>query len=139
MLSENVRAQVRRRLEAMEHPVKLVYFRARKSSDFGEETQKLLEEVAGLSEKLSLEIHDFAADADVVGGYGITRVPAIAVVGDRDRGVRVYGIPAGYEFAALLEAILDASRGSSQLEPETIAAVRALDRPVHLEVYVTPT
>lgn len=139
MLSEDVRAQVRERLASMEHPVKLVFFTRKTECDLCADTQELLEDLAGLSDRLTLEIHDFDSDVAAVGEYAITRVPCIAIVGDRDRGIRVSGIPAGYEFAALLEAILDSARRSSRLEPATIAALRTLGRPVQLDVYVTPT
>jgi alkyl hydroperoxide reductase subunit AhpF len=139
MLNEDVRGKVRQRLEGMEQAVKLLYFTREADCTFCGDTRELVEDLAGLSDKLTLEIHDFAAEPETAAQYGITRVPAIAVVSDRDRGVRIYGIPAGYEFAVLLEAILDASRLHSDLNPETVAAVRGFTAPVHLEVFVTPT
>ena len=60
--------------------------------------------------------------------------------GGKGRGtVRYFGIPAGYEFAVLLEAVLDAARGTTDLAPATKRQIAALPKPVHLEVLVTPT
>jgi hypothetical protein len=39
----------------------------------------------------------------------------------------------------LLETILAVSRGRSELQPATVAALHALDRRVHLQLFVTPT
>jgi alkyl hydroperoxide reductase subunit AhpF len=139
MLDENVKEKVRERLATMEGAVKLVFFTREADCNFCGETRELMEDLAGLSDKLSLEIHDFAGEPELAAAYGITRVPAAAVIGDRDRGVRISGIPAGYEFAALLEAILDAARGRSDLKAETVAAVRDFQQPVHIDVFVTPT
>jgi alkyl hydroperoxide reductase subunit AhpF len=53
--------------------------------------------------------------------YGIEQIPAIAVVGEEDYGIRFYGIPSGYEFTSLLNAILMVSTGIAKLLPETKA------------------
>ncbi|MGC8556138.1 MAG: protein disulfide oxidoreductase [Conexivisphaera sp.] len=49
------------------------------------------------------------------------------------------GLPAGYEFGALLEDILDASRGSPRLSPTTVEKLRSVDRELEIMVFVTPT
>jgi len=56
-----------------------------------------------------------------------------------DTGVRFYGIPAGYEFGTLIDDIVDVSRGTGGLSPETEAYLKSLDTDVHLQVFVTPT
>ena len=61
----------------------------------------------------------------------------------RDTGevfaVRFLGEPAGYEFSTLVADIVDVSRGRTSLAPATLDAVRAVDTPVHIQVFVTPT
>ena len=49
------------------------------------------------------------------------------------------GPPVGTELAALVSAIVVAGRGASGLSGETQAALAALEQPVHLEVFTTPT
>ena len=71
---------------------------------------------------------------------GLDRKLRVAVMGaDKDYGIRMYGLPSGYEFGTLIEAILDVSRGDSGLSPETRAALKDVTRPVHLQVFSTPT
>ena len=48
---------------------------------------------------------------------------------EKDYGIRLYGLPTGYEFGLLVDAILDVSRGESQLSDETKAALAALEKP----------
>jgi alkyl hydroperoxide reductase subunit AhpF len=60
-------------------------------------------------------------------------------VGKKDHGIRFFGIPSGYEFASLLEGILAVSRDDSGLAPETREALRAVTKPLHFQVFVTPT
>ena len=112
----------------------------------------MLEQVAELSDKISLEVHDFANDPASVSEYQIARVPAVAVVRvesqmidgvgqahDRDYGIRFYGVPAGYEFAALISDIFDVSRGESGLNEQSKAMLAQLKEPLHLQVFSTPT
>ena len=71
---------------------------------------------------------------------GIARTPAIAILaGEKDHGVRFYGMPSGYEFGTLVDAILDVSSGDSGLSEPTRTALAQLTRPVHLQVFSTPT
>ena len=71
-----------------------------------------MEELAALDGRLSAESRNFVIDQERVAELGIERIPAIAVLGEtQDYGVRFYGLPTGYEFGSLVEAILDVSRG----------------------------
>jgi alkyl hydroperoxide reductase subunit AhpF len=102
--------------------------------------KRLLEEVAALDPKLSVEPVNFVLDQDRVLALGFTRTPAIAVLGkDKDHGIRFYGMPSGYEFGTLIDAILLVSRGDSGLGEETKAALKEIARPVHVQVFSTPT
>ena len=51
----------------------------------------------------------------------------------------MYGLPSGYEFGALVDAILDVSSGDSGLSAPTREALAAVSGPVHLQVFSTPT
>ena len=56
-----------------------------------------------------------------------------------ENNVRIFGIPSGYEYANLIEAIGDASNGSTNLTPKTIEALKSLEKPIHIQTFVTPT
>ena len=66
-------------------------------------------------------------------------VPATAVVGEKDYGIRFYGVPMGYEFSSLLDAIVSVSKADSGLGSETRETLQKLTQPLHLMVFVTPT
>ncbi len=103
------------------------------------ETGQILEEVAGLSEKLHLQMNDFYGDADRAAERGIDRIPAFVLEGASRGKVRYFGVPAGSEFLAFIEDLVDVSRGETSLRPETRQALGTLTRDVHLQVFVTPT
>lgn len=139
LLSEKDRRQIQARLAEMERPVRLIHFTQELNCDSCEPTLRLLKEVAELSEKLTLEVHNVILEEEEAARFGIDKVPATVVANEKDQGIRLYGLPAGYEFAVLLEDILDVSRGRSGLDAETRKQLETLARPVHLQVFVTPT
>jgi len=146
LIGEKDRAVIRELLEEMTDPVRLVVFTegairpaGHEPCPYCEQTVTLARELAELSDRLSVEVVNFHQDKAKVEEYGIARIPAIAVVGDRDYGVRYYGIPAGWEFRTLLESIIDVSRGTTDLPEDIREQVARIDSPVHIQVFVTPT
>jgi alkyl hydroperoxide reductase subunit AhpF len=139
MLDEPTRARVRERLQALTAPVRLIHFTQELDCETCTDARLLLQDVASLSDRVQLEVHNLQLERARAAELGIDRVPATIVANGRGTRIRFLGVPAGYEFAALLEAMLDVSRGQSHLQPETIARLQQIQQPVHLQVYVTPT
>jgi len=107
--------------------------------DYCDDTALLLEEIAGLTDKIKLKYYKYPTDIEAVAKYGIDMVPAIVLEQDRDLGIRFYGIPAGYEFITLLEGIIDVSRGEPQLSAGILAQLDQVREDVVIKVFVTPT
>jgi alkyl hydroperoxide reductase subunit AhpF len=140
LLSDEVTAELREAFAGLVNPVRLVVFSQALAEPASEEVRRLVEELAALDERLVAEPRNFVLDQERARELGVERIPAIAVLAEaRDHGVRFYGLPAGYEFGSLIEAVLDVSRGASLLSEETRTALAALDRDVTLRVFSTPT
>ncbi len=139
LLREQDAIEVRERLKAMTSPVRLVHFTQELNLDYGRETKQLLEELSGLSDQLKLEVHNFLLEKDQAAEYGVAMVPATVICNGQAKGIRFYGMPAGYEFANLLDAILMVSQSDSGLSAESREKVAAITQPIHLQVFVTPT
>ncbi len=152
MLNKEVREATQKKFEAeLASPVNLIYFTQEASRLivpdhlkgqeclFCKETKHLLEEVSRLSEKITLTVYDFTADEDKVKEHGIDKIPALVIKNGSDYGIRFYGIPSGYEFMSLIEAISDVSKGRTALSPKTREALQALQKDVRIQVFVTPT
>jgi len=139
LLQDKDRERVRAELGSLANPVKLVVFTQELACDYCRETEQLAGELGELSDQLNVEVYNFQIDKEAVAKYRVDKIPAIVVVGEKDHGVRFYGIPMGYEFAALVGAIKDAAARSTGLAAETKAALAGLASPVHLQVFVTPT
>lgn len=125
--------------ENMAEPVRLIMFTQELECQYCRETRQLVEEVAALSDKIEAEVYNFVTDEQEAEKYDIDKIPAIAVVGHKDYGVRYFGIPSGYEFTSLIEDIIMVSQGESGLAEATKEAMADLANPVHIQVFVTPT
>ena len=140
LLSEKDSAFLKDHLaSSLEKPVKLLFFTQTIACQFCKETEEVLTELAGLSDKVTLEIHNFVTDKEIADQYGIDKIPATVVMSDIDYGIRFYGIPSGYEFTSVVEDIVDVSQGSTGLSASALEKVAAIKDPVHIQVFVTPT
>ena len=138
-LKEKDKEKVANIFKGIEKDVKIVMFTQEMECPRCEMTRLMLEEVSGLSEKLSLEVHDFVAEADLAKKYGVDKIPATVILGDKDYGIHFYGVPAGYEFNVLVEDIMDVGKRDPELSKEVMAELDKIDRPVHLQVLISPT
>ena len=125
--------------ESLTQPVKLITFTQTIACQFCRETGEILEEVAALSDLITVVTYNFVTDKQVAETFGIDKIPATVVMSDVDYGIRFFGIPSGYEFTSLVEDIVDVSRGSSGLSKESLEAISTIKDPLHIQVYVTPT
>ena len=78
-------------------------------------------------------------DKETVAEYDVDHTPAIAVVGETDLGIRYYGVPSGYEVASLVDAVSLVGERKPGLSEKRLVATAALDRPLDIKVFVTPT
>lgn len=125
--------------EKMEKPVKLIMFTQEIECKFCAETRQLIQEMAALNEKIQVEIYDFVANSEKAKEYGVDKVPAIVIVGEKDYGVRFYGLPHGYEFQTLIEVLTNVSKGKTDLSDKTKEMLKEIKTPVHIQVFVTLT
>ena len=125
--------------EKLEGPVKIVMFTQEMECRFCSDTRQIVQDMATLNDKITTEIYDFIANAEKAKELGIDKIPAIAVIGKKDYGVRIYGIPYGYEIQTLIEAIVNVSRGKTDLSDKTKEILVDIKTPVHIQVFVTLT
>lgn len=139
LIGERERTEIRKILGEMKNPVKLVNFTQTFECDTCQDTRLLLEELAAIDDKVTVEVLNFTLDKERVDAYGIEKIPATVIESDGNQRIRIFGVPAGYEFASLLEGIVLASRRDSGLGPAARSVVASVKKPLHLEVLVTPT
>lgn len=141
MLSEEIKKEVQTELQGLKNEAKLVVFTQEMECEYCNENRMLAEEIASLSDKIKVEVYNFTLDKNKVEEYKIDKIPAIAVCDGtgKDYGIRFYGIPAGYEFTSLMEAMRMVSSGESGLLEESKKELQKLNKQVHIQVFVTLT
>jgi glutaredoxin-like protein len=133
---ENLKSRFR---ESLVDPVRILMFTQEIECRFCSDTRQLVQELASLDDKISTEVYDFLGDSGKAKEYGIEKIPALAIVGKKDYGVRIYGIPYGYELQTLIEAVISVSKGTTNLTEKTKAILADVKVPVHIQVFVTLT
>jgi glutaredoxin-like protein len=119
--------------------VRLVMFTQEAECAHCREAIELVQEIAKLTDKIKAEIYDFVKDDEKAKEYKIDKVPAIAMTGKKDYGIRYYGVPLGYEFKAFIDNIINVSNGATNLSEETKGKLKSISKPVHIQVFVTLT
>ncbi len=139
LLKDEVQNEVRERFKKLTGQVRLVNFTQKIECHYCEETRRLTEEVASLSPKISAKVYNFALDKEKSQQYKIDKIPAVVVEAEKDYGIRFFGIPGGYEFNSLISSIIEVSRGTTDLSLESKDKISKIDKPIHIQVFVTLT
>jgi glutaredoxin-like protein len=131
-------------------PVKIDYFTDREISltvpgrtpcAYCKPTREMLQELAALSDLISLRLHIFEEAAEARAKFGIERIPGIVLRGPSPNGpaFKFYGMPGGTEFPSFLEAIVDISLGEVLLSEQSVRELKKLRDEITVRVFVTPT
>ena len=142
LLSDRDRQTVQTHLAGLTHDVTLLFFTQTIGAP---ETvliaRQVVEEVASLSDRVSVEEVNFVLDRERSAQFGIDRIPAIVLLRDgADTRMRFLGAPAGYEFSSLVESILLAGTGDSGLTDESRRLIaEKVTEALDIKVFVTPT
>jgi len=139
VLSEKDRGKIGAQLKDLAGEVNMVMFTQELECQYCAQTRGLLEELAAMSDRLTLTVLDLVGDAEEARKYGIDKIPATVLMTDQDVGIRYYGVPAGYELTTLVETIRDLSAGETGLDPGVLTDLADLSDDIHIQVFVTPT
>ena len=144
LLNDDITKQIKEVFEELKNPVHLMFFGSRSNCPYCDDTRQLVEEVAAISDLLTVEIYDMESDSDLAAKYHVDKAPGLVIAAKEgeqvtDFGVRLSGIPSGHEFTSLIQDIILVSNRDSGLNPQTRAFLKNLDKPILLQVFVTPT
>lgn len=141
ILSEEIKGEVKKELGNLKNEVKLIVFTQELECQYCSENRRLAEDIASLTDKIKLEVYNFTLDKDKVEEYKVDKIPAMVICdgSGKDYGIKFYGIPAGYEFTSLIEALKNVSSGESGLTEKSKSELKKVTKPVHIQVFVTLT
>ncbi|MBI4762403.1 MAG: protein disulfide oxidoreductase [Chloroflexota bacterium] len=144
VLNDQIVKQINDVFAGLQEPVQVLYFGSKDNCDYCNETRQLLEEVSALSDKIELSVYDVQENADVAKQFNVAYAPGIVIAAKDNAevtnlGIQFSGIPSGHEFSTLINDIIIVSKRDSGLDPKTREYLKNLDKPLHLQVFVTPT
>jgi glutaredoxin-like protein len=145
MINKDIQKQLEEAFADLKKPVVILFFGSKmRACEYCEHTLSLLNEVAEISDKVSVQVYDIDENPEASKKFDVERVPGIVIAaqdGDEiiNYGVHYSGIPAGHEFSSLIQSILMVSRGDSGLNQQTRDYLKTLTQPVELQVFVTPS
>jgi alkyl hydroperoxide reductase subunit AhpF len=144
LISSSDQERLRESFAEMTRPVRLLFFTQTLDCETCLQTKQILDELPPLSDLITIDEVNLILEGDTAKAYGIDRAPAIAITYEDngvavDTRIRFLGAPAGYEFISLIQAVLLAGGRPPQLSMESRARLAAVDRPVTMQVFTTPT
>ena len=144
LLSDDIKNQVKEVFNQLKDPVQVLFFGRKEDCEYCADTLQLVQEVLALSDKLGLSEYDIEDDAALARQYKVDKTPGLVFAGKDgdqlvDYGVRMAGIPSGHEFTSLIHDLLLVSGRDSGLSENTRQVLSRLTKPVHMQVFVTPT
>ena len=152
MISPADQQKLRDAFTEMTRPVRLLFFTQTLGCETCPQTRRILDELPPLSDKITVEDVNVILEGDRVKRYGVDRAPSVAIeyqgthdadaagsVDWTDSRIRFVGTPAGYEFMSLVQAVLLAGGRESMLSAASRERIAAIDRPISMHVFTTPT
>lgn len=144
LLNEQVVSQVKQAFAKMKEPVQLLFFSSRENCEYCAEIRQLLDELVEAEDKLGLTVYDLQDNADAAAQFNVDKSPVIVVAAKDggqvvNYGIQYAGIPSGHEFGVLINDILLVSERNSGLSESVRDFLKRLEKPLHLQVFVTPT
>ena len=121
-----IKNQLQEYMTRLVNPIKLVAYVDENSSS--NEMIEMLEEVASLSEKITLSKE---ADAS-------KRIPSFEINREKEiTGITFAGIPSGHEFTSFVLALLQASGYPVKIDAEKIEQIKNIKDKFHFETYIS--
>jgi len=140
-IDDNLKSELKKILAVLTKKVNIMFFTQELECQYCRETRQILTELSDISDNINLIVKNFVNDKAEVEKYKIDKIPATVILDEdmKDYGIRFYGIPSGYEFSSLLEAVNIVGTGDTGLAPDVINTIKNIDKPTHMQVFVTPT
>jgi alkyl hydroperoxide reductase subunit F len=129
-LETTIKTQLQTYLQMLREPIVLAA--SLNDTPAAKEMHELLEEIASMSDKITLTMEDHERKPSFAVKRGTTHKDV-----NKSVGVRFAGIPMGHEFTSLVLALLHTGDHPMKLEAEKIAQIAAIEGSFHFETYIS--
>lgn len=137
------RAQVRQQFQAIEGPLKVEYYHqtprrvlvaGRPERPSCAVAKELIEEIAELSDQITLTIYEHEDEPKQTARRDIIDVPCILIRGELNRPLRFYGAPNGHLLVAMIRAMVLAATRQAKPSVAMKRTLGKLKRPTRLRL-----
>ena len=122
----------------LKREVKVLLFTAKKGCAYCKDAEQLLKEISAQSKKMKVEVLDIEQNKPLATELSITLTPATVILSNNGAKLYYFGLPGGYELKCLIEDIVDASEGTTDMSPKVREMIMKIGKPVDIKVFVTP-
>ncbi|HVB12562.1 MAG TPA: thioredoxin family protein [Nitrososphaerales archaeon] len=123
----------------LKRKVKVLLFTVERGCSHCREAEQLLREISAQSSKLKFDILDIHQDNALADELNVTLTPATVILSNNGAKLYYFGMPGGYQLKCLIEDIVDASEGSTDLAPVVREMINKIRIPIDIKVFVTPS
>ncbi|MEM3875903.1 MAG: thioredoxin family protein [Candidatus Micrarchaeaceae archaeon] len=125
----------------IENNVDLLFFhnKDKNKCEYCNKMLELLKEIANIDKRIVLTVKDIEKNRKEAQLLNIDNAPALILNGEIKYNLYYFGIPIGFEFPALINDIIDVSRGKTNLSDRAKEKVNSIKKEIDIKVFVTPT
>ena len=140
IFNEETRIQLIDLIGELPEKVNIILFTKEENCRTCKDTQQYMTEFAELNDNLNLTVYNFDNESEKVNELNIERVPAIVILDkeNTNRGVKFYGIPAGYEIHSLMASVKEAAGVIKDTGDDIEQRISNIKKRINIKVFVTP-
>jgi glutaredoxin-like protein len=139
LLHENDRSFIKNLFDSkLKREVKVLLFTAEKGCEHCKDAEQLLKEVSAQSKNVKVEVLSVERNKQLATELGITLTPATVILSNNGAKLYYFGLPGGYQLKCLIEDIVDASEGATDMSSNVRDLIKKINKPVDIKVFVTP-
>jgi glutaredoxin-like protein len=139
LLAKEDAAEIMRMFQArLIGDVKLLLFTSKRGCIYCAQNKQLLEEVVALTDKVRLETLDLEKDRSRAQEMIVDLAPTTVIVASNGARLHFVGMPTGRQLRCLVEDIIDASRGQTEMDEGARDLIKRVSRETTIKVFVTP-
>jgi len=141
LFDDTLKQQIAGILGKMKGPVRLSYFTQEFECAACRDTHTFVDEFAGMSDAIKLSVYDFQKDREAADRLHIDKIPAIAMADKdgTDTGIRFFGLPGGYEINSFIGSLIEVSGLREPLKEPVASRIAAIQKDVHIQVFIMVT
>lgn len=129
----------RDQLRSLPSSLKVVAFSMESDCDLCPSAVRLLDDLGQAAPQISIERYDLVQHSAKAVELGVDKAPAFLLSSDGPARVRWFGLPLGHETKSFVEDLADVAKGAPRFGGAIEERLKAVHRPTHIQVFVTPT